>query len=473
MIPIKVEEIRKVIRGTLISGPREIEVECISTDSRNIVGDELFFALRGENFDGHNFIPDALAKGALGAVVEQDFCAREDKVIIKVKDTTTALGDLARAARCRLRASIIAITGSNGKTTTKDMVAQILSASGSVVKAEKSFNNFIGLPLTIFSATARTDFLVAEMGTSRQGEIARLTDIASPDVAVITNIAETHLEGLGNIEGVASAKAEILDGVSGEGLVIINGDDIWCRKIIGRSPARVITFGLGAEVDVRAEDIVLAAGGMQFTLGGERFSLPLLGRFNVYNALAAVGVARRFGTPMEVAKERLGTFLPQPMRMQVLQLGPITLINDAYNANPKSMQIALEVLDEFPTSGRRIFVCGDMLELGDKSDTLHRALGERIAQGKVDFLLTLAEKGKLVGESAQNGGMPEAHIKSFLTVEEAGAALSGLLQEGDVALLKASRRIGLERAIPIVKDAFLKDSTTQVRGRTVKYRPVS
>jgi len=468
VVPIKVEEIRKVIRGILVSGPREVEVERISTDSRNIAGDELFFALPGENFDGHNFISDALAKGALGAVVEQDFCAKEDKVIIKVKDTTTALGDLARAIRKRLCASVIAITGSNGKTTTKDMVAQILSASGSVVKAEKSFNNFIGLPLTIFSAATRTDFLVTEMGTSRKGEIARLADIASPDVAVITNISQTHLEGLGNIEGVASAKAEILDGLSREGLAIVNGDDVWCRKIVGRSPARVITFGLGAEADVRAEDIALTAGGIQFTLYGERFSLPFLGRFNVYNALAAVAVSRRFGTPLQVAKERLETFLPPPMRMEVLELGPITLINEAYNANPKSIQMALEVLDEFPTPGRRIFVCGDMLELGARSDALHRTLGERIARGKIDLLLTVGDKAKLVAESAQNSGMPKAHIKSFLTAEQAGAALSALLQEGDVALLKASRRIGLERAIPKVKDAFVKSAAAQVAGRTVK-----
>ena len=468
MVPIKVEEIRKVIRGILVSGPREVEVERISTDSRNIAGDELFFALPGENFDGHNFISDALAKGALGAVVEQDFCAKEDKVIIKVKDTTTALGDLARAIRKRLCASVIAITGSNGKTTTKDMVTQILSASGSVVKAEKSFNNFIGLPLTIFSAATRTDFLVTEMGTSRKGEIARLADIASPDVAVITNISQTHLEGLGNIEGVASAKAEILDGLSREGLAIVNGDDVWCRKIVGRSPARVITFGLGEEVDMQAQDIDIKVDGIQFTLYGERFSLPLMGRFNVYNALAAVAVSRRFGTPLQVAKERLETFLPPPMRMEVLELGPITLINEAYNANPKSIQMALEVLDEFPTPGRRIFVCGDMLELGAKSDALHRALGERIVRGKIDLLLTVGDKAKLVAESAQNSGMPRAHIKSFLTAEQAGAALSALLQEGDVALLKASRRIGLERAIPKVKDAFVKSAAAQVAGRTVK-----
>jgi UDP-N-acetylmuramoyl-tripeptide--D-alanyl-D-alanine ligase len=447
-------------------------VERISTDSRNILGGELFFALKGENLDGHNFISQALANGALGAVVERDFRTEENKVIIKVKDSTKALGDLAKVIRKKLRASVVAITGSNGKTTTKDMVAHILSASGPVIKAERSFNNFVGLPLTIFSATARTDFLVAEMGTSGKGEIARLADIASPDVAVITNISQTHLEGLKDIEGVASAKAELLDGLSPEGLAIVNGDDVWCGKIVGRSPARVITFGLSSEVDVTATDVTVTAGGIQFALSGVRFSLPLLGRFNVYNALAAVAVARRFGIALEVAKERLKTFRAQPMRMQVVKLGPITLINDAYNANPKSMQMALEVLEEFPTRGRRIFVCGDMLELGEKSDTLHHALGERIARGKSDLLFTVGEKAKLIAQGAQESGMPEANIKSFLTVEEAGKVLSAFLEKGDVALLKASRRIGLERAVAIVEDALIKTGVPRGADGTVKFRPL-
>jgi len=473
VIPITVEEIKKATRGILICGPKEMEVERISTDSRSIFGEDLFFALRGENFDGHNFVSDALEKGALGAVVEKDFRAKENKVIIKVKDTTRALGDLARALRKRLSASVVAITGSNGKTTTKDMVAHILSASGGVVKAEKSYNNFVGLPLTIFSATAGTDFLVAEMGTSEKGEIARLVDIAGPDVALITNISQTHLEGLANIEGVASAKAEILDGLSPEGLAIVNGDDDWCRKILGRSPARVISFGLGSEVDVRAKDIAISADGIQFTLGRERFSLALLGRFNVYNALAAVAVARRFGTPLELARERLKSFRAQSMRMEILRLGPITLINDAYNANPRSMQMALEVLEEFPASRRRILVFGDMLELGEKSDALHRDLGARIARGKIDLLLTVGDKAKLAAESAQDSGMPKAHIRSFLTVEEVGRDLSVLLEEGDVALLKASRRIGLERVIPIVKEALVKSSAAQVAGHTLRFRSLS
>ena len=373
--------------------------------------------------------------------------------MIRCADAVRALGKLAQLYLSRLSVQVAALTGSNGKTTTKELARHMLAKTEKVLASPASYNNAIGVPLTIFRLREHHRFLILEMGTSAPGEIRQLTRIASPHVAAITCIAQTHLEGLGSLENVASAKAEILEGLSPSGLVILNRDDPWCHKIGTACDARKLYFKLEQEADIFATNIEQTDQGTRFLLNGKYpCALPLLGAHNVYNLLAAAGICLGLGLELSEIPRRLEGFRPLPMRLERLQLDGVTFINDAYNANPKSMEAALEVLASFNGRGRRVFVCGEMRELGPASHALHRALGTRVAASSVNLLFALGEKGLEVLKGAVEAGFTYQATCHAPSAESLAEALRDALRPGDVVLLKASRGVHLERVLTMLKD---------------------
>ena len=450
MKPLTLSEVQRAVRGRWLARPSSPPpVTSVVTDSRGAAQGSLFVALRGERVDGHDFVLEAFARGAVAALVERPVGAVPDGVaLFAVEDAVTALGDLARHYRSGLSATVVAVTGSNGKTTTKEMIAHLLGPSGAVVKAPESYNNFVGVPLSVFAVSPGTDFAVLELGTSAPGEIARLAAIAQPHLGVITNIGPTHLEGLGSVAGVARAKGELLDALPSEGTAVLNWDDDWCRRLARHSPVRVVTFGLSPEADVFATEVVRREGGLRFLLNGLcEATLPVAGTHNLLNALAAAAVCRRLGLSRQQVAQRLPGFRLPAMRLEEVSLGGLLLINDAYNANPVSMSAALSELTRRPAEGRRLFVAGDMKELGPDSPRYHRELGLRVAAGDLDGLFAVGEFAGEVAAGAVAGGFPAEAVFTFATVEELVAGLAGEVGPGDVVLLKGSRAMGLERVV--------------------------
>ena len=422
----------------------------VSSDTRTIRKGDLFFALQGKNSDGHDFVPDAFEKGAAGAVVSQHVDlpgSLSEERCIPVRDVRRALGDLARHYVAAWGGQVVGITGSNGKTTTKEMTHHALSGRFPSRKSPSNFNNDIGVPHSIFQIEADDKMAILEMGTGAAGEMARLAQIARPVLGVVTNIGETHLEGLHSLKGVAKAKAELLEELPDNGMAVLNADDAmtpWLRKWCA---CDVMTFGCRAEADIRAERIESREWGMRFRLcGNVPCSLPVPGRHNVMNALAAVAVCTVVGMRAREAAERLAGYEPPAMRLSRERLDGVTVINDAYNANLRSMQAALEVLRDMDAQGRRIMLCADMLELGMKAGPLHRKLGEAIAESRVDALATLGDWAWRAGEVARRRN-PRMAVYQCESHAAAADRLLDLLRPGDVLLAKGSRGMHLETVI--------------------------
>lgn len=406
----------------------------VSTDTRTLRPGELYFALRGPNFDGHAFVAEAFRRGAVAAVVEE--AGETSGPQIRVPDTLKALGELAAAWRMTLPARVVAVTGSNGKTTTQSMIAHVLGKDRAVVKPPGSYNNFVGLPLTLLSASPSAEFIVLELGTNRPGEIAALAGIARPDAAVITSVGEAHLEGLGDLDAIAEEKTSLLDRVRAGGTAVVHHDP----RILSRCrlPAeKVVTFGFGEGADLRPESV--EAEPLRFHLRGVPFRLGLLGEWNVLNACATAAVAMLHGVPLDECARRLEDFRPPKMRMERLELGGISIINDAYNSNPVSARNALAEFARM-AAPRKVLVFGSMKELGARSEELHRELGRRIASARPDVVVAVgAECAPLVEEL---GGV--IHVQR---VEDLHACIGEIVRSGDLVLLKGSRAVGLERVV--------------------------
>ncbi|NOZ20299.1 MAG: UDP-N-acetylmuramoyl-tripeptide--D-alanyl-D-alanine ligase [Planctomycetes bacterium] len=452
MNPLKLVEVEKAI-GRRPRGGEVTEFLGVSTDSRTARPGDLFVAIVGENFDGHDFVGAAFEKGVRGAVVSRpvDLTSdHSDKAVFVVDDTIRALGEIARHYRSSLDTNIIGITGSNGKTTTKEMTVHLLSKHARVSGAKKSFNNFIGVPLTLFSIDPGDDYAVIEMGTNAPGEIARLAEIARPGIGVITNVSATHLAGLGSEEGVANAKAELLDAISEEGAAVLNRDNPWTARIRPRCRGRIITFGEGEGADVRAEHVRQNGEGLKFSVEGRDFIVPVMGRHNVLNALAAAAVCRYFGLDLDEISADLRDFELPPMRLQRSVLGGATFINDAYNANPVSMAASIATFAGL-SADRKIFVCGDMLELGEGSPELHREVGRKIAEAGADVMWAVGEQAAHAADAAIEAGMAADAIHRARTSKEAGEQIVGFVRPGDVVLLKGSRGMALEKILDCVR----------------------
>jgi UDP-N-acetylmuramoyl-tripeptide--D-alanyl-D-alanine ligase len=431
----------------------------ISTDSRQVEEGALFFALRGPRHDGHNFVAEALRLGAAGAVVDHP-PEGVSAPLVCVPDTLAALGDLARWTRVRSPIRVVAITGSNGKTTTKEMIASICSAAdfppprARILKTQGNENNLIGLPRTLLHLQGDEAVAVLEMGMNRAGEIARLSEIACPDYAVITNIGPAHLEGFGgSLAGVAAAKAELFTGLSREAIIAVNLDDEWVRRLATVFAGRQITFGSDAEVCARAV-VDLGSDGIAFDLVvAERVAkvrLRCIGQHNVTNALAAAAIGHAMGLDLEVIARGLERTVASTMRMQVTRLpNGVTLINDAYNANPSSVEAALLALRRF--SGRPVVVLGEMWELGDEARRAHRFIGERAAALGVQQLFLMGAQAEAVAAGACAAGMRTEAIHVCGSHAEVAGAVAAGWQPGDIVLVKGSRGMEMEEVVRLLE----------------------
>ena len=430
--------------------PREELVHGYSIDSRTIRPGELFFAVKGERFDGHDFVAAALEKGALAAVVRKDQLHRfsGNASLLAVDDTLTALQTLATAVRKLWGKSLIGVTGSAGKTTTKEAIAHVLASKFRVLKSEGNFNNHFGLPLMLLKLEPEHDLAVIEMGMSHSGEIRALAKIAHPDLGVVTNVAPVHLEFFDSLAGIARAKYELIESLPSSGTAVLNADDEYVSQFGRDFKGKVIMYGTTIGADVRAENVhSKGAEGSEFDIvvaGTREYArLPLIGDHSVLNALAAVSVSIASGIKVSESVAALSTLKPADKRGQVLQLGNITVINDCYNSNPKALSAMVDALSAM-NAGRRIVVAGEMLELGPAGADMHRESGRHISEKKIDLLIGVRGLAQALVDGAKQSG---TRAEFVTTPEEAGEWLARETRDGDVVLLKASRGVKLERAL--------------------------
>lgn len=455
---ISITDVAHVVEGTLYSKSPEDIAFGVSIDSRTIQEGDIFFAIKGENFDGHDFIPAAVKGGACCVVTEKKPC--EDIPYVLVEDTIRALGLLAREYRRRFSTITVAVTGSVGKTATKEFIYSVLDKKYKTNKTDGNFNNEIGLPLTLFKLNITYKAMVVEMGMSQPGEIEKLSAIAEPDIAVITNIGSSHIENLGSREAIRDAKLEIIKGMKEDGILILNGDEPLlrnintgkiCKKYIGiENPLchynavniRKTAKGYLFDLDVRSGDYIV-----------KDIETAVRGRHNIYNAMSAVVCGMLLGIPESKIKEGVLGYKPVALRSQVETHDDFTFILDCYNASPESMEAAVEVLDDVASEsgGRRVAVLGEMLELGSYSHELHERVGKAYAKG-ADLLITLGENAKYIGKGAKENGMNGEKIAElgYDSPAQAAKEIRKLLQKGDTVLFKASRRVALENVAHLI-----------------------
>jgi UDP-N-acetylmuramoyl-tripeptide--D-alanyl-D-alanine ligase len=430
--------------------PGEEVAQAYSIDSRTIGPGQLFFAVKGERLDGHDFVAAALEKGAVAAIVSKDQSARfpEKARLLFVEDSLVALQTLATAVRKVWGKPLIGVTGSAGKTTTKEAIAHVLSARSRVLKSEGNFNNHFGLPLMLLKLEPEHDLAVIEMGMSHAGEIRALAKIAQPEIGVVTNVAPVHLEFFDSLSGIARAKYELIESLPANGTAVLNADDEYVSQFGRDFRGKVIKYGIQSRADVAGENIQsLGAGGSEFDVlaagAREHAVLPLVGEHNILNALAAVSVGLACGMKPSESVAALATLKPADKRGQVLQLGNITVINDCYNSNPKALNAMVDALAAMNAS-RRIVVAGEMLELGPAGEEMHRSAGRHIGEKKIDVLIGV----RGLAQAMVNGARQAATRAEFVaTPEEAGEWLARETRDGDVVLLKASRGVKLEKVL--------------------------
>lgn len=469
-----VDDILSATGGRIIAGNKDHLGLGISSDTRSLKQDDIFIAVRGENFDGHNFIDEAVKKGSHIIIVGGDFCfdmgrgasLRKNNplekqnhlagftkncsgvVFVKVADTVKALGDIANFHRRRFNVPIISITGSCGKTTTKDMVHEVLSQKFTILKNEGTFNNCIGLPHTLLKLDKEIDLAVTEMGTNHPGEIHRLVSVAEPNIGIITNIGAAHLEFFGKVTGVLEEKYDLIRGLSIPGLAILNGDDkLLCKKAAKEKKKTVFTFGIENKCDFTASRINIFADSIRFTLNNKhKFCLNVLGRHNIYNALAAIACGMIFGIGINEIRKRLFNFVLTASRINLKRIKNYHVIDDSYNSNPVSFECAVEALKNFNTKGKKIFVMGDMLELGEKSIILHRLAGKKIIESGIDALITVGRLSSQTADFVKNNA-PRLLVYSCGCSLEAKGILAGMVKSEDLILVKGSRAMQMEKAI--------------------------
>jgi UDP-N-acetylmuramoyl-tripeptide--D-alanyl-D-alanine ligase len=456
MKQLRVEEVRSIALGWRLSPGIDTMVTGVSTDSRTARPGDAFIAIKGEKFDGHDYLAQASQAGCVLAVVQREAGVDKDLAesfpggVIGVADPIRALADIAEHQRKTLSATVVAVTGSNGKTTVKNMIHHILSRRLEGLSSPKSYNNEVGVPVTLLATDGTEDYVVCELGTNAPGEIANLARICEPDVAVITSISPAHLEKLGTLERIASEKTSVLGALKPRGLGIINGDYDLLQRSAKAYERRVVTFGESPGCALRLTAYESQGlSGCTYELNGrlkQRLALP--GKHNALNALAAIAAAQRFGFSQDESAEALESFRGVGMRWQIRELAEITLVNDAYNANPASLRGAAEILAGFGPRRRKVMVVGDMLELGQQGPDLHKQMGKELADLGIDVVVGVGDLGGLVAESAGQAGANAAQLSD---TQAAAEAICDLLVEGDVVVLKGSRAMALETLVePIV-----------------------
>jgi UDP-N-acetylmuramoyl-tripeptide--D-alanyl-D-alanine ligase len=425
-----------------------------SIDSRTLNAGDLFIAIAGEHFDGHNYVQAALEKGAVGAIVEAGKKADGDPLrLLQVEDSLKALQLLGAAARRLWGKPLLAVTGSAGKTTTKEILAHILSTRFRVMKSSGNLNNHIGLPLQLLKLEAEHDLAVVEMGMNHAGEIRALGALAHHDLAVVTTVAPVHLEFFGSLAEIARAKYEIIETLHSGGVAVLNADDDYVCQFGRDFKGKVVRFGIKRAADVSAHNIKLnGAEGSAFELlvgsVGEPVTFPLVGEHNIYNALAAAAAAMERGISPSQAAAALSSIAPPDKRGQVMHLNGATIINDCYNSNPRALEAMIDTLASMKAE-RRILVVGEMLELGPTAEALHRECGKHAAEKKIDMVIGVRGMARAVAEAACGSGTQAQFVE---TPEQAGEWLARNLRSGDAVLLKASRGVKLERALDMLQD---------------------
>lgn len=437
--------------GELVKGARDLSFGRVCTDSRQTQVGDLFFALRGERFDGHEFLKEVTTRGAVGVVVEAGSKLEElpPCAVVMVDNTRQALMRLGAAYGSDFELPVIAVGGSNGKTTTKELIAAVLRQKFTTLWSEASFNNEVGVPMTLLRLDRTHGAAVLEVGTNHPGELEPLVKAIRPTLGVITNIGREHLQFFGDVAGVAEEEGRLAELLPTNGRLFLNGDDEWSARIAARTPAKVVRVGLLEGNDWRARGLRPDTRGVKFgvetanaALSGE-YRIGLLGRHQVVNALFAIAVGAELGLSLTEIQSGLSTCQPAKMRLQLYEAGGLRVLDDAYNANADSMRAALETLQELPCKGRRVAVLGDMAELGAHSESAHAEVGRRAAELGVGQLLTVGKMASVMAQSARGAGLNR--VLEFADVETATEALKRLLKPGDLVLLKASRATRLER----------------------------
>jgi len=459
MEPMTIQELLVATKGTLLGEVQDLglTISSVETDSRAIREDALFVPLVGERFDGHTFLDKALESGALGCLTAKNpERLIPGKFYIKVQDTALALGDLAQYYREKFPIPYIAITGSVGKTTTKDMVAAVLGEQYKVLKTEGNFNNEIGLPLTLFRLDKSHEICVLEMGMNHFGEIAYLSQLVKPDAGIITNIGDAHIENLGSYENILKAKCEIFSHMNPEGLAVINGDDEMLQGLAGTLGRETVYYGTDSKLPYQALDVTpMGDKGVRCTIKTPKetfaVTIPALGTHMVYAALAATVIGERHGLNGSQIAAGIRRFVPTKMRMNVISQGGVTILDDAYNANPQSMRAALEVLAQSDSS-YKVAVLGDMFELGALGSTLHHGIGEYAGNVGIDCLIAVGQLSRDMYQSAKNSSIPDVFY--FETKEEAKTILPDLVKPGATILVKASRGMEFEELVKEIKRFF-------------------
>jgi len=448
MIRMDMRAVAEITGGHLMENGASVEFQGISTDSRTVQPGDLFVPLRGDNYDGHDYLTQAIQRGA-AACLSEEMIGGLLVPVVKVADTLKALGDLAAGLRRKFAGPVVGITGTSGKTTCKEMLAAILEHNGPGLKSAGNFNNLIGVPLTLFELKNEHQWAVVEMGMSARGEIARLAEIATPNVGLITNVGAGHLENFEEISGVARAKGELFISLPSDGVALINADDPEICLLPVANGVRKVLFGTREDAAIRAENIMSENGSVGFDLliegAVQRVVLPLPGRHNVFNALAAAAAATVLGVELKEIATGLETFKPCPGRMELLELpGDIVVLEDSYNANPLSVHAALDALHDLGSPGRRVAVLADMLELGPTAPELHFQIGT-IAAERTDWLFTYGALAEEIVRGAMNAGLSEDKTFVASSHDELAARLLEVLQAGDRVLIKGSRGMRMEK----------------------------
>ena len=447
MPDLQINEVLKAAGGKLISGDPGKPISGISTDTRKIRRGDLFIALQGKNFNGHDFVKEALAKGAVGAIVGPKAGVQEPGIFIQVNDTLKAFGDIAHYHRMRFQIPVIGITGSSGKTTAKEMIYKVLSSKFNVLKNEGTENNLIGLPQTLLRLNSTHKIAVLELGTNHFGEIKRLTRVLKPTAGIITNIGPAHLKFFKSQEGVLKEKMQMLNALDKGELAVINADDKFLSRV-KRLKCKTITFGISEKCDFKATKIFQENRALGFTVNDRYdFKINLSGEHNVYNALIAILVGFLYGITFDDIYRELFEFQPIEGRLRLKTIGGIDVIDDTYNSNPQSLSAALNFLSRYETKGRKILVCGDMLELGKGAVKFHAGIGRAASKIGLDYLISVGSFAEVIKEAAILEGMNKNAVFSCSANAGVLNILKEVLKDKDVLLLKGSRLMKLNEVV--------------------------
>ena len=448
------EEVARFSGGRLVKGDPMLPVDRLHTDTRTLAAGDCFVALQGDRFDGHTFVPQVKSHGAVAALISSPLAASDlppDLGLVEVPDTLEALQRFAANYRQLLSVRTIGVTGSSGKTSTKELIAAVLRTRFKTKATEGNLNNHIGVPLTLIRLDEDDEFGVVEMGMNHPGELAPLMKMTAPEIGVISSIGPAHIEFFRDQAAIAAEKAEVIAALPPEGLAVLSSDDEWSRRIADRTRARITWVGSGPDSTWWAEDLQVATDHLSFKLrhngSSAHVRLPVVNRVMVSNALLAAAVGRECGLTMDEIARGLESVKLPGARMQIVRAHGASIINDAYNANPDSMKAALVALKEFPGANRRIAVLGSMGELGQHAAELHRVTGEFAAQQGLAFLIAVGPHAEAYAKGALTMGMSPNQIVAALDAEEAATALKPLLREGDAVLVKGSHFMGLERLV--------------------------